>query len=205
MMTTLRKRTETERGHSYDYQDMQPVEWKNGVPVRYEVIERESRQLPRVIGADDAPIVAPVQPDRVPRVQQIIEGTPEGEARAFNIRVSSLAAVIGGGVVLLALVFGASLSFWTGAMWFGSVYALVWALAFLWDTARSPGGVELVNVLSLWAFLRAEQRFRHSRYAEPRSERERLLLTVLGAAAVGAGVLFVLAVLASVAWENMPR
>ena len=78
-------------------------------------------------------------------------------------------------------------------------------MAFLWDTMRSPGGIELVNVLSLWAFLRREQTFRHGRYAQPRSERERLILTVLGALAVGAGVLFVLAVLASVAWENMPK
>ena len=186
------------------FEEMRPTAWKaDGTPVSFEIMPREQPQA-RIIGDDDV-ILAPVQPDRIPRVQHIIQGSSIDDARAFNIRISSLAAILAGGVVLAAFIFGASLSFWSALMYFGTVYALVWALAFLWDTMRSPGGIELVNVLSLWAFLRREQTFRHGRYAQPRSERERLLLTILGAAAVGAGVLFVLAVVGVVMWENMPR
>lgn len=206
-MATMRKRTETERGHSYEYADMQPVAFRpDGTPVSFEIVQRDQAQHPRPIGHDDdVHIVSPVQPDRLPRVQHIVQSDAVGEARAFNIRVSSLAAVLGGGVVLAALMFGASLSFWSALMWFGSVFALTWAGAFALDAMRSPGGIELFHAMRMWAFLDREQAHRHNRYSVPVSDRVRLLQTVVGALAVGSTVLFVLLIVAAVALEWMPR
>lgn len=183
--------------------DMRAVEFRpDGTPTRYEVVHQPA---PYIIGADDAPIVSPVAPDRLPRVQHIVTSDAIGEARAFNIRVSSLALVLAGGVVLAAAVFGPSLSFWSLLAWFGTVYAAVWAAAFAWDTMRSAGGVELVNTLHLWSFLRREQEFRHSRYDVPQRSAPAWLGPVLLAGAVGFGGLFVLLIVGAVAVELMPR
>ncbi|MBI1299709.1 hypothetical protein GC175_32695 [bacterium] len=82
----------------HEIEDMQPVRWRpDGTPTKFEIVQREPT-APRPIGWDDAPIVAPTPADRLPRVQRVIEGSPVDEARAFNIRVSSLAAVLGGGL-----------------------------------------------------------------------------------------------------------
>lgn len=189
-----------------DIEDMRPVAFRpDGTPTKYEIVQRDQAQRPRVIGDDDAPIVSPMPADRLPRVQHIIHSDAVDEARAFNLKVSSLAAVLGGGVVLMALVFGASLSFWSGAMWFGSVFALTWAGAFALDAMRSPGGIELFHAARMWAFLDREQVHRHGRYAVPTSDRLRLLQTIVGALAVGVTVLFVLLIVAGVALEWMPR
>lgn len=191
-----------------EIEDMRPVAWKpDGTPVRFEIVQRDQAQHPRPIGwdDDDAPIFAPVQPDRLPRVQRVIAGSPLDEARGFNIRVSSLAAVLGGGVVFAGLIFGASLSFWSALMWFGSVFALTWAGAFALDAFTSAGGIELFHAWRMWAFLDREQAHRHRRYDAPVSDRLRALQTVLGVAAVGSTVLLVLALIVAVAVEWMPR
>ena len=193
------------RTRETEIEDMKPVAWKaDGTPTRFEIVQRDQAQ-PYVIGADDAPIVSPLPVDRLPRVQHIITSDAMGEAHAFNVRISSLAAVLAGGVVLMAVMFGASLTLWSGIMWFGSVYAAVWFLAFLWDTVRSPGGIELVNVLSLWQFLRAEQRHRHGRYDPPLPENIRIIRMVIGALAVAMTVFCAVGLVALVAMENMPR
>ena len=206
-MATMRKRTEKPNGHSYDYADMQPVEFRpDGTPTRFEIVASDDDvRHPPAIGWDDAPIASPVQPDRLPRVQHIVTSDAIDEARAFNIRVSSLAAVLGGGVVLAALMFGASLSFWSALMWFGSVFALTWAGAFALDAFTSAGGIELFNAMRLWRHLDAEQAHRHQRYNAPVSDRVRLLQTVLGVAAMGVTALFVALIIIGVAMENMPR
>lgn len=186
--------------------DMVATEYRNGVPTKYEIVHQPQAQMPRVIGADDAPpIVAPVMPERVPRVQHIITGSPIDEAHAFNVKISSLAAVLGGGAVLMAVMFGASLSLWTGIMWFGSVYALTWAAAFVLDALRSPGGIELFHAANLWSFLRREQEFRHSRYDVPQRSAPGWLGPVLLALAVGFTVLFLAIIIIGVAVEQMPR
>ena len=192
----------------HDIEDMRPVAFRpDGTPVRFEIVQRDQAQRPPAIGHDDDVhhVVSPVPADRLPRVQHIIHSDAIGEARAFNIRVSSLAAVLGGGVVLMALVFGASRSFWSGAMWFGSVFALTWAAAFALDAMRSPGGIELFHAMRMWAFLDREQAHRHNRYNAPPTGRVRLAQTVIGALAVGVTVLFVLLIVAAVALEWMPR
>lgn len=188
-----------------EIQDMRPVAWKSdGTPTKFEIVQRDQAQHPRVIGHDDAPIVAPTPADRLPRVQHIIHSDAVDEARAFNIRVSSLAAVLGGGVVFAGLIFGASLSFWSALMTFGLTFALTWAGAFALDAMRSPGGIELFHAARMWAFLDREQAHRHGRYAVPTSDRVRLLQTIVGALAVGASVLFVVLIIVGVALEWMP-
>jgi hypothetical protein len=205
-MAQLRTKYERENGHSYEFQDMVPTEYRNGQPTKYEIVQADNDvRYPPAIGWDDAPIVAPVQPDRLPRVQRIVQSDAIDEARAFNIRVSSLAAVLGGGVVLAALMFGASLSFWSALMWFGSVFAAVWACAFALDAMTSAGGVELFHAARLWRHLDAEQAHRHRRHNAPPSDRLRLAQTILGTLAVGSTVLLVLAIVAAVAIEWMPR
>ena len=192
----------------HEIEDMRPVAWKaDGTPVRFEIVQRDQAQHPRPIGHDDDVhhVVSPVPADRLPRVQHIIHSDAVGEARAFNIRVSSLAAVLGGGVVFAGLIFGASLSFWSALMWFGSVFALTWAGAFLLDSLTSAGGVELFNSWRMWAFLDREQAHRHQRYSAPVSDRVRLAQTIVGVAAVGVTVLFLALIIIGVAMENMPR
>lgn len=205
-MATMRKRIEKERGHEYQYSDLQPVEWRaDGTPSRYELVSPDDEPTYAPAPYNDAPIVSPLQPDRLPRVQRIVQSDAIDEARAFNIRVSSLAAVLGGGVVLAALMFGASLSFWSALMWFGTVFAAVWAGAFVLDSLTSAGGIELFHAARLWRHLDAEQAHRHRRYSTPPSDRLRLAQAVLGALAVGSTVLCVLAVIVLVAVEWMPR
>lgn len=192
----------------HEIEDMRPVAWKSdGTPTKFEIVQRDQAQpRPRVIGDDDdVHIVSPVPSDRLPRVQRVIEGDPISEARGFNIRISSLATVLGGGAVLLAALFGASFSAWAGIMIFGSVFALTWAGAFVLDAMTSAGGVELFHALRMWAFLDREQAHRHNRYATPKSDRQRILETVLFAAAVGVTALAVLGLLVAVFAENMPR
>lgn len=192
----------------HEIEDMRPVAWKaDGTPTRFEIVQREPRPQPRVIGADDdvQHIVSPMPVEYTPRVQHIVQSDAVNEARGFNIRVSSLAAVLGGGAVLAAMVFGASLSFWSALMWFGTVFALTWPGAFVLDAMRSPGGIELFHTWHLWRFLHNEQRYRHDRYARPKSDRRRGLEAILFAAAVGATVLAGLAMLAAVFMENVPR
>lgn len=185
--------------------DMRAVEFRaDGTPTRYEVVHQPQAQ-PYIIGADDAPIVAPVQPDRLPRVQYIVTGSPIDEARAFNVKISSLATVLGGGAVLAAFVFGASLSFWSALMTFGLTFALTWAGAFVLDALRSPGGIELFHAWRLWAFLAREQSHRHRLQGAPTSTAPAWLGPVLLAGAVGFGGLFVLLIVGAVAVELMPK
>lgn len=189
-----------------DQIDMVPVEYRNGQPTRY-VARDDDVRYPPAIGWDDDVhhVVSPVPADRLPRVQHIVQTDAIGEARAFNIRVSSLAAVLGGGVVLAALMFGASLSFWSALMWFGTVFALTWAGAFALDAMTSAGGVELFHAWRLWAHLDREQAHRHRRYDAPPSDRLRLAQTVLLALAAGTTVLAGLGLLVAIFAENMPR
>lgn len=182
--------------------DLIPTEFKNGRAVRYEVVRDEPQARVEPL----APIVSPLPVERVPRVQYQITGSPVDEAQGFNMRVSSLAAVLAGGVVLAALVFGATFTFWTALMWFGSVFAGVWLLAFVWDTARSPWGIELVHTLLLWRFLEREQVERHRRMgAQVGGTVPAWVRGLLLSGAVGFMGLFVLLVLAGVAMEWMPR
>jgi hypothetical protein len=190
-----------------EIEEMRPTAWRpDGTPTKFEIVASDDDvRHPPAIGWDDAPIVAPVQPDRLPRVQHIVQTNALDEARGFNLKVSSLAAVLGGGVVLAALMFGASLSFWSALMWFGTVFAAVWAGAFVLDSLTSAGGVELFHSWRLWAFLDREQAHRHNRYSAPVSDRVRLLQTIIGTLAMGVTALFFLLVVAGVAMENMPR
>lgn len=179
-------------------QDMRPTAWRNGQPVKYEVaIVDEPAHLPTVV--DNAPIIAPVQPDRMPRTQYVITGTPEEEARAFNVRTNNLALVLSGGGVLLALVFGASLTAFTGIMLQAGLYAATWLVAYLVDVLRSPGGIELHNSWQLWRYLRREQEYRHGKAPwDP-------IDVVMVALIAGAMVLVVAGGIALLAMEFMPR
>lgn len=183
--------------------DMKPVEFRpDGTPTRYEVVHQPA---PYIIGADDAPIVAPVAPDHLPRVQHVITSDAVDEARGFNLRVSSLATVLAGGAVLAAFVFGASLTFWSALMWFGTIFALTWAGAFALDAMRSPGGIELFHAWRLWAFLDREQVFRHSRYNAPTPAGRGWLGPVVLGLAIAWTVACVVLVIVLVATEQMPR
>lgn len=191
----------------HDIEDMRPVEFRpDGTPTRFEIVASDDDvRYPPAIGWDDAPIVAPLPADRLPRVQRVIEGDPISEARGFNIRISSLATVLGGGAVLLAALFGASFSAWAGILIFGSVFALTWAGAFVLDAMTSAGGIELFHAMRLWAHLDREQAHRHNRYNAPPTDRQRTLETVLLAAAVGVTVLAGIGLLVAIFAENMPR
>lgn len=193
----MNRRNETE------IENMRPVAWRpDGTPARFEVVEYDAAP---VIGHDDAPIVAPVASDRLPRVQRIVEGSPVDEARAFNLKVSTLALVLGGGAVLAAAIFGASLSFWSALMWFGTVFAVVWAAAFALDALTSAGGVELFHAWRLWSFVDREQRHRHRRYDAPLTERQIWLKSLLfGLALVWTGGC-VIALIVAISLENMPK
>lgn len=184
-------------------QGMRPTAWRpDGTPSHFEIVEHE----PYIIGADDVPpIVAPIQPIQTARMQYTITGNPIDEARGFNLRVSSLATVLAGGAVLAAFVFGASLTFWSALMWFGTVFALTWAGAFALDAMRSPGGIELLHAWRLWGFLDREQMFRHSRHIAPTPARRGWLAPVLLVLAIAWTVGFVVLVIVLVAMEQMPR
>lgn len=206
-MATMRTKHEKPNGHSYDYAevDMVPTEFRNGQATRYEIIHADDEPTYAPAVYDDAPIVAPVQPDRLPRVQRIVQTNAIEEARGFNIRVSSLAVSLGGGAVLLAALFGASLSAWAGIMIFGVTFAATWAAAFALDAMTSAGGVELFHAFRMWAFLDREQAHRHQRYSVPKTDNQRLLETVLLAAAVGVTALAAVGMVAAVFMENAPR
>lgn len=154
------------RNEQTEIEDMRPTAWKaDGTPTRFEIVQHEPRPQPRVIGADDdmQHIVSPIPPERAPRVQYVVTGSPIDEARAFNHRTNNLAIIIAAGSVLIAVRFGATLTAWTGIMTFGAIYAACWLIAYVVDVLRSPGGIELFHAWSLWSFLRREQDHRHNR------------------------------------------
>lgn len=189
--------------HDVEIEDMRPVAWKvDGTPTRFEVVHSPQA---RIIGDDDAPIVSPLPEARVVRASSVVEGSWSDRARAFSITTHTLSAVTGVAFVVAAAVFGASLSFFSLALYFFSGFVLAWLVAYFLHTAISAEGAQMADTLLLWRFLFNEQRHRHGRYTPARSERDRLILVVLGALSVGAAVLFLLAVLTVVFWENMPR
>ena len=195
----MNRRQETE------IEEMQPVAWRpDGTPTRFEIVQRPEAQ-PRIIGDDDDLVLSPLPPAKVVKAQSIVEGSWSDRARAFNVTTYTLSTVTGIAFVLAAWVFGASLSFFVLAGYFFGGFVLAWLAAYFLHTAISAEGAQMADTLLLWRFLFNEQRHRHGRYKPQRTERERLLLTILGALAVGAGVLFVLAVVGVVMWENMPR
>lgn len=202
-MATMRKRTETERGHKYEHTELVPMEWKNGQATRYEVIHNEEEDRPPAVW-DDAPIVSPLR-NQIARSTSHIEGSWSDRARAFNISTLNLSIVTGILATIAALVFGASLSFFVLALYFFGGFTLAWLIAYALHTFVSAEGSQFVDTLMLWAFLRREQAHRHQRYSAPPSDRLRLAQTILGTLAVGSTVLFVLAVIVAVAWEWMPR
>lgn len=196
-----------QRTNEQEIEGMRPVAWRpDGTPVRFEAIEPVEAAPVRTVGDDvQDMIVSPLPSARVVKAQTITEGNHSDRAKAFNISTLNLSIVAGLAFVVAALVFGASLSFFSLAMYFFSGFVLAWLVAYFLHTAISAEGAQMADTLLLWRFLFNEQRHRHGRYRPQPTERERLILTVLGAAAVGAGVLFVLAVLGVVFMENMPR
>lgn len=202
MMATLRKRTETERGHKYEHTELVPVEYKNGQPVRYQVIDDAPDTLPAVI--DDAPIVSPIQ-TQVVRSSSHVEGSWSDRARAFNISTLNLSIVTGILFTIAAIVFGASLSLFVLALYFFGGFTVAWLIAYLLHTAISSEGAQLYEVARMWNFLDREQRERHRRMGAPDTTAPGWVRTVLFAAAVGSTALFALLVLAAVFMENAPR
>ena len=186
------------------FDGMRPRAWRaDGTPVAFEIVTQDEG-APRAM--DNAtPIQSPIPVDRLPRVQRVIAGSPIDEARGFNIRVSTLAAVLGGGAVLLALVFGASLSLWTAAMWFGTAFALTWAGAFVLDAMTSPGGVELFHAAKMWRFLDNEQRYRHGRRSRPMDQPTKMLIGLIVAVLAGLGLVAFVTAIAFVSLERMPK
>lgn len=186
--------------------DMRAVEFRaDGSPVRYEVVHQPQAQMPRVIGGDDAPIVAPVMPERVVRAQSVVTGDWSDRARAFNLSTLNLSIVTGGLAIVAALVFGASFSLWSLLAYFFGGFALAWLIAYLLHTFVSAEGSQFLETIFLWRFLANEQRHRHSRYDAPQRSAPAWLEPVLLAGAVGFTVLFLAIIIIGVAVEQMPK
>lgn len=189
-----------QRVDEQEIEEMRPTAWRpDGTPTKFEIMQREPAHLPTVV--DSAPIVSPIQPDRVPRVQHIITGTPLDEAKAFNHKTNNLAMVLSGGGVLVALLFGASLTAFTGIMLQAALYASVWLIAYLVDVLRSPGGVELFHAWNLWAYLKREQSHRHGK-VEYGWDMTSVILTALVVSVV---VMVTVGMVVMLAQEYMPR
>lgn len=202
-MATMRKRTETERGHKYEHTELVPMEWKNGQATRYEVIHNEEEDRPPAVW-DDAPIVSPLR-NQIARSTSHIEGSWSDRARAFNISTLNLSIVTGIMFAIAAIVFGASLSFFALALYFFAGFAVAWLIAYLMHTFISAEGAQMADTLLLWRFLFNEQRHRHNRYSTPKTDGQKALETVLLAAAVGVTVLAGLGLLVAVFVESAPR
>ena len=191
----------------HDIEDMRPVAWKpDGTPTKFEIVQREPT-APRVIGADDDVhnIVSPLPETRVVRSSSHVEGSWRDRAEGFSISTWQLSAVTGVLFVVAAAVFGPSLSFFTLALAFFFGFSAAWLTAYFLHVWVSAEGAQLTETLLLWKFLFREQKYRHGRYATPKTDRQRTLETVLLAAAVGVTALAVLGLLVAVFAENMPR
>lgn len=85
-------------------------------------------------------------------------------AVAFNISTAGLAAIVGAGGLLLAVVgWKVPLLSVTALAIFFSFAALIWAGAWLFHALASPDGIGLIGVLLQYRLLRHEQRARHER------------------------------------------
>jgi hypothetical protein len=83
-------------------------------------------------------------------------------AKGFGIKTASLAAVIGGLAVIVAVVgFRVPLLSLPILLWFGTGFGIVWLAAYLWSEAASPDGVTLFQVFGGLRLVRHEQKFRH--------------------------------------------
>jgi hypothetical protein len=206
-MATMRKRTETERGHEYQYADMQPVEFRpDGTPTRFEIVTTDDDvRYPPAIGWDDAPIVSPLPEARIVKAQSVVSGSWSDRARAFNISTLNLSIVTGILATIAALVFGASVSFFVLALYFFGGFTLAWLVAYALHTFVSAEGSQMADTLLLWRFLFNEQRHRHQRYNAPKTDSQRTLETVLFALASGFTVLAGLGLLVAIFMENSPK
>lgn len=176
----------------------------SGLPAKYEVVRTE--QAP-VIGWDDDVnhIVSPLPEARVVKAQSIVEGSWSDRARGFNLSTRNLSLVVGGMFLIAAWVLGPSLSFWALAMWYFAGFSLTWLVAYALHVLVSAEGAQFLDTVYLWKFLFREQAHRWNRYAPQRTERERLVIMLLGAGAVLCLSLFALLIIGAVAVEMMPR
>ena len=143
--------------------ELRPVEYRNGKPTRFEVIQVDSTPpvpapvTPYIIGHDDRPPMLPPM-----ETEYIIRGTPVDEALAFAIRISWLAFALAAAVAVAVGTFGPSLSSWVLVVAFGAVFAGVWLVAVAVDALKSPGGLQIFHAWRLWRWLDREQAHRHN-------------------------------------------
>lgn len=133
-----------------------------------------TRRAPRSNYVEPAPIVVrpwraePAAPQevilRAPVEPESVAVSETDRAVAFNISTAGLAAIVGLGGLLLAVVGWKVplLSVTALAIFFGFA-ALIWAGAWLFHSAASPDGIGLIGVLLQYRLLRYEQRARHER------------------------------------------
>ncbi len=109
--------------------------------------------------------MAPIQPvQRVERVRAQVTGTYTDRAKGFALTTWQLSFIVGLALVVVVRFFKEYhlLSFTTAVIFFAA-FLVVWTLAFLAHTFVSPEGVELLETIFLWRFIRAEQKERHRR------------------------------------------
>lgn len=112
--------------------------------------------------------IAPATPQevilRAPVEPESVASSETDRAVAFNISTAGLAAIVGVGGLLVAVVGWQVplLSVTALAIFFG-LAALIWAGAWLFHSAASPDGIGLIGVLLQYRLLRYEQRARHER------------------------------------------
>lgn len=112
--------------------------------------------------------IAPATPQevilRAPVEPEAVAVSETDRAIAFNISTAGLAAIVGVGGLLLAVVGWKVplLSVTALAIFFG-VAAVIWFGAWLFHSAASPDGIGLIGVLLQYRLLRYEQRARQDR------------------------------------------
>jgi hypothetical protein len=107
----------------------------------------------------------PVRPNTNSRANAIVEGSYQDRARAFSHVTLNLSLVTGAGLVVAAMVLGDTTSFALLTGYFFTGFCLVWLLSFILHTFVSAEGVEVIETLLYWQFIKREQseRFRRSR------------------------------------------
>ena len=94
-----------------------------------------------------------------------LEGNYSDRARSFSIatwQMSSVTAV--STVVLSQLAWGYPILSLTTLAWLVTGYLLVWLASFTLHTLVSPEGVDVLNAVFMWRYLKREQTERHRRY-----------------------------------------
>lgn len=119
---------------------------------RFEMVEPEMLHIPQALS-------------QAPRAVAQVKGGYVDRAQAFNITTMNLALVVGFGVLTAAAFLrGESLTLAAVLMWFMSGFLAVWLIAYILHTFVSAEGVEVINTLFFWAFVRSEQKERYRRW-----------------------------------------